>query len=82
MITPTKGIAPQRALLTIGAQISIILTEPMTVSQAWTALKVWRARHENDAVLPFLWFVLALDALYALGAVHYEDGILYRKRVS
>lgn len=82
MITPTKGIAPQRALLTVGAQISLILTEPMTVSQAWTALKAWRARHENDAVLPFSWFVLALDTLYALGAVHYDDGILQPKRVS
>lgn len=82
MITPTKGIAPQRALLTVGAQISLILTEPMTVSQAWTALKAWRARHENDAVLPFSWFVLALDTLYALGAVYSEDGILYRKQVS
>lgn len=82
VITPTKGIAPQRALLTVGAQISIILTEPMTVSQAWVALKSWRTRHENDAVLPFSWFVLALDALYALGAIHYEDGILHRKRVS
>lgn len=82
MITPTKGITPQRALLTVGAQISLILTEPMTVSQAWTALKAWRARHENDAVLPFSWFVLALDTLYALGTVDYEHGILYRKRVS
>lgn len=81
MITPTKGIAPQRALLTVGAQISMILTEPMTVSQAWTALKSWRARHENDALLSFSWFVLALDALYALGAIHLEDGILYRKKV-
>jgi Sec-independent protein secretion pathway component TatC len=82
VITPTKGIAPQRALLTVGAQVSLILTEPMTVSQAWTALKTWRARHENHAVLPFSWFVLALDTLYALGAVYYEDGILYRKRAS
>lgn len=82
MITPTKGIAPQRALLTVGAQISLILTEPMTVSQAWTALKTWRARHENDAVLPFSWFVLALDALHALDTVYYEDGMLYRKQVS
>lgn len=81
MITPTKGIAAQRALLTVGAQISLILTEPMTVSQAWTALKVWRARHRNDSVLPFSWFVLALDTLYALGTVDYEDGILRRKRV-
>ena len=82
MITPTKGITPQRALLTVGGQISLVLTEPMTVTQVWTALKTWRIRHENDAVLPFSWFVLALDTLYALGAVHYEDGLLHRKRVS
>ncbi|PPF74916.1 ABC-three component system middle component 6 [Pseudoclavibacter sp. Z016] len=82
MITPTKGIAPQQALLTVGAQISMILNEPMTVSQVWTTLKAWRARHKNDAVLPYSWFVLALDSLYALGALHYEDGILYRKSVS
>ncbi|CEI28285.1 Putative uncharacterized protein [Propionibacterium freudenreichii] len=81
MITPTKGISPQRALLTVSAQISMILTEPMTVSQAWTSLKTWRVRHSNDAVLPYSWFVLALDVLYALGTIHYEDGLLYRKRV-
>lgn len=60
----------------------MVLTEPMTVSQTWTALKAWRIRYANDALLPFSWFVLALDLLYSLGAVHYEDGILYRKRVS
>lgn len=82
MITPTKGIAPQRALLTIGAQISMVIKEPMTVSQAWNALKTWRAQHGNDAPLPFSWFVLALDLLYAFGTIHYEDGILYRERIS
>nr|WP_244637906.1 ABC-three component system middle component 6 [Frigoribacterium sp. CFBP 13707] len=68
--------------MTVGGQISLILTEPMTVSQTWTALKTWRTRHENDAVLPFSWFVLALDTLHALGTVYYEDGLLHRKRVS
>lgn len=81
VITPTKGIAPQRALLTIGAQIALILTEPMTVSQAWTALKAWRTRHANDAVLSFSWFVLALDTLYALGAIRYKDGMISRERM-
>lgn len=60
----------------------MVLKEPMTVSQAWNALKTWRSRHDNDAALPFSWFVLALDSLYALEAIHYEDGMLYRKRVS
>lgn len=78
MITPTKGIAPQRALLTIAAQISLILTEPMTVSQAWTALKVWRAKNSNNAALPFSWFVLALDVLYSLGAVELRGGLIQK----
>ncbi len=60
----------------------MILTEPMTVSQVWTALKVWRAHHANDAALPFSWFVLALDTLYTLGAIQYEDGIIYPRRAS
>lgn len=60
----------------------MVLTEPMTVSQTWVALKAWRTRNSNEALLPFSWFVLALDLLYILGAVHYEDGFLYRKRVS
>jgi hypothetical protein len=78
MITPTKGIAPQRALLTVGAQISLVLTEPMTVSQIWATLKTWRSEHANDDTLSFSWFVLALDMLYALGAVHLDEGMLCR----
>lgn len=82
VIAPTKGIAPQRALLTVGAQISMVLTEPMTVSQTWTALKRWRGRHSNDALLSFSWFVLALDTLYALGVIYFEDGLIHRKGVT
>jgi hypothetical protein len=78
MITPTKGIAPQRALLTIAAQISLTLTEPMTVSQAWSALKSWRAKNANNAALAFSWFVLALDVLYALDALRIEGGLIHK----
>jgi hypothetical protein len=79
MIVPTKGIAPQRALLTVAAQVSMSLTEPMTVSQTWNALKEWRTDNANDAALPFSWFVLSLDVLYALGAVRFEDGFLTKE---
>lgn len=78
MITPTKGIAPQRALLTVGAQIAQILDEPMTVSQAWSRLRQWRASHGHNAAVSFSWFVLALDTLYALGAVRLEAGLIVR----
>ena len=83
MIAPTKGIAPQRALLTVGAQILLASRrQPLTVTQAWRRLQEWRADHEHHAPVPFWWFVLALDVLYALGTVELRDGVLVFQEVS
>lgn len=77
MIAPTKGIAPQRALLTVGAQILLSSKrQPLTVNQAWRRLQDWRVAHHNSAPVPFWWFVLALDVLYALGTVELRDDVL------
>ncbi|WP_050053501.1 ABC-three component system middle component 6 [Pseudarthrobacter siccitolerans] len=78
MITPTKGIAPQRALLSVSAQISLVLVEPMTVTQTWAALKSWRTKNANDSALSYSWFILGLDMLYALGALRLESGLIYK----
>ncbi|MER6076984.1 ABC-three component system middle component 6 [Streptomyces sp. NPDC001833] len=79
MITPTKGIAPDRALLAVGAQIVMQLDRPLTVSQAWARLREWRRGHDHPAPLSFGWFVLALDLLYALDLVDLRDDLLTRK---
>lgn len=76
MLKPTKGIAPQRALLSVAAQVSMILTEPMTINQIWNGLKEWRSKNANEAAISFSWFVLALDVLYALGVLELEDGLI------
>lgn len=76
MISPTKGITPQRALLTIAAEIALVIDEPMTVSQAWTGLRRWRETQKHYAPVTYAWFVLALDVLFALGALEYGDGML------
>jgi hypothetical protein len=78
LITPTKGIAPQRALLTVAAQIMRILDEPMTTSTAWRKLADWRDRNGAKMPISFDWFALALSVLYGVGLVHLEDGILYK----
>ena len=78
MIIPTKGIAPQRALLTVAAQIATILDEPMTVSSAWRKLSDWRNAHGAEMPISFDWFALALGVLYAVGSVYLEDGNLYK----
>lgn len=80
MITPTKGIAPQRALLAIGAQIIQVLEQPLTVSQTWAQLKVWRSQHGHSSPVPFWWFALALDVLFALGTVDLEGSLLVSRR--
>lgn len=78
MLTPTKGITPQRALLTIAAQISITLMEPMTVSQLWLEFQKWRDGNGIENRVSFGWFVLALDVLFAIGVIEFEDNLLYK----
>lgn len=81
MIAPTKGIAPQRSLLVIGAQILGVLDRPMTISQTWTQLRQWRVSHNHNAPVPFWWFVLALDVLFAMGVIDLERELLTRRQV-
>jgi hypothetical protein len=79
MITPTKGISPDRALLTLGAQIIQQLDEPTSVSQTWHKLKTWRAQAGHHTPVSFGWFTLGLDLLYAMGLVDLNNGLLVRR---
>ncbi|MEU9849916.1 ABC-three component system middle component 6 [Streptomyces sp. NPDC047985] len=79
MITPTKGVSPDRALLAVGAQIAVQLDRPLTVSQTWARLREWRRENGHPAPLSFGWFVLALDVLHALGIVDLNNELLTRR---
>ncbi len=81
MIAPTRSVAPDRALLSVGAQILLQLDEPRTVSQAWLRLRSWRTERGLSSPLSFGWFVLALDVLYGLGVVDMIDDLLTRRRI-
>lgn len=76
MILPTKGIAPDRALLTIGGGLLRLLDEPKTISRVWE--DVSRKRSTSRETISFDWFVLALDFLFAARAVDLVKGRLYR----
>lgn len=82
MITPTKGIAPDRSLLAVGAQISMVLDTPMTITQAWSRFRTQRTRLGHHSPVSFEWFVLGLDVLHALGAVELRDDLLTPRRRS
>jgi hypothetical protein len=81
VITPTKGLTPDRALLSVGAQVIRQLNQPVTVSQAWRKLCDWRIEQGHQAPISFGWFVLALDVLYALGVVELRDNLLTVRRI-
>ncbi len=66
MILPTKGIRSDRALLTVGADIlSVLRPGPLTLNQCWSRVRDKRANRGLHSPLPFWWFALALDCLYA-----------------
>jgi hypothetical protein len=76
VIIPTKAITPDRALLTIAAQVLKQLDSPTTIDQTWARLKSWREANHQASPISFAWFVLACDILYALGVLELEDGLL------
>jgi len=78
MLLPSRSVSPQRALLTVAAQISLQLDSPRTVTETWMRLKEWRASHGFDQPVTFEWFQLALDMLYALGLVDFDERTLRR----
>jgi ABC-3C biological conflict system middle component len=78
MILPTKGLALDRALLSVGAEVLRLLDRPKTVSRLWDQMR----RRQNSLLeaISYDWFLLSLDLLYLWGAVDFEDGRLRRHR--
>ena len=78
MILPTKGLAADRALLSVGGEVLRRLDQPKTVSRLWEQM-----RHRQSSLLdaiPYDWFLLSLDMLFIVGAVELADGRLRRTR--
>ncbi len=79
MILPSKYLSPDRALLTVGAQILKHLHQPKTVSALWEKLQRQEGKTQQmKSTLSYNNFVLALDMLFLMGAVELGDGLLKR----
>lgn len=78
MILPTKGLALDRALLSVGAEVLRRLDRPKTVSRLWDQIS--RRQCTLLQTLPYDWFLLSLDLLYLCGAIVLQDGRLRRAR--
>jgi hypothetical protein len=78
MILPTKHLAQDRALLTVGARILRSLEYPITVSALWELLSCNSASPTKPNSLRYDAFVLALDLLFVIGTIELSDGLIKR----
>ena len=72
MILPSKHLEIDDSLLGIGARIIDLLPRPSTVTSLWERIRGEPAARNFDR------FSLALDLLYAMGAVDIQNGMLRR----
>ncbi len=78
MILPTKRLGVERAMLTVGAEILGLLTEPKTVSRLWNELSRMMSEHSSTRIINYDWFILTLDLLYMLGSIEMDHGRIRR----
>ncbi len=79
MILPTKHLAQNRALLTVGAGILRHLVSPVTVSALWEQVSRSASGPLAPSRLRYDAFVLALDLLFLMGAIELREGLLVRR---
>jgi hypothetical protein len=80
MILPTKHLAQDRALLTIGARILPALVQPLTISALWDQLSRESGSIARPTALRYDAFVLALDLLFLMGTIQISDSLLTRTK--
>lgn len=73
MILPDKQVAASRSLLGAGASLLEALRTPQSLTSLWEAARV------RPETYVYWRFVLALDLLYAIGAIEYRDGVVRRQ---
>lgn len=81
MILPTKHLRPERALISVASRALEVLGEPKTVSRLWDDVRRLHVKENARWELSWDWFILALDLLFALGALALDEaGMLVRSR--
>ncbi len=72
MILPSTNNSPSlsQCLLVLGAALLVRLNSPRTVSSLWEEVK------EKGEIKTYEKYILALDFLYLLGLIDFEDGVL------
>jgi hypothetical protein len=79
VLTPTKNLHEDKTIIKIGARVLSILTSPSSLSSIWESyLQVQKQDSNNILCIQFDTFILALDFLYMIGVIEYQDDLLWR----
>lgn len=76
MILPSKHLAAERALLSVGGHLLEQLESPQTISSLWDSVRHRRDVDDPRAPISYDWFILALDLLFMIGAVSLTRGVV------
>ena len=72
MILPTKHVTTKSSILGLGGLLLHKLDRPSSISGLWERCK------GVDEVASFERFVIALDFLFILGSICFQDGVIVR----
>lgn len=72
MILPNKYLREDEALLGVGGKILLLLQQDMLLSELWEVTK------KKENIGNFERFVLALDLLYLLGLIIFDENKIKR----
>lgn len=75
MLMPTKHIKTENALIGVGGEVLALLDQDKTVSRLFYDLQERRRTNELTTI-QFDWFLLAVDFLFSVGAVRFDEGLL------
>lgn len=75
MLLPTKHIKTENALIGVGAEILAELDRGKTVSTLFHDVQS-RRRAQEMTTIHFDWFLLALDFLYTVDVIRFENGVV------
>lgn len=75
MILPNKHVRTENALLGVGADVLESLSSAKTVSVLFHDVQNLREKSEKTRI-HFDWFLLALDFLFTVGAIRFEDDLI------
>ena len=79
MILPSKQLQPERALVSVGAELLARLKEPQTVSSLWDQMRRERGTGNSQPPIGYDWFILTLDLLFLMDAITFEQGVIKRR---